>query len=87
MYQYIYTVFLYLGVFVFFTAHYERWGRFIAKFSFFRIAAPSTLLFDSWDDVVVIIDRRMVCIYDYSGWATVMVSRSRSYEAVQYVPV
>ena len=67
--------------------HYEVWGRFIASFSLFRMAAPSTPLFDFWDDVVVILYLRVVCIYDFSGWANVMISRTGSYKAVQCVPV
>ena len=32
-------------------------------------------------------DRRVVCTYDCSGWANVMISRTSSYKYVQYVQV
>ena len=32
-------------------------------------------------------DRGVVCIYDYSGWANVVVLRTSSHKAVQYLPV
>ena len=33
-----------------------------------------------WDDMVNILYRRVICIYDYSGWANVMSSTFTVYE-------
>ena len=47
----------------------------------FRIAASSITLSDFYDDLVIILDHRVICIYDYSGWANVMVfSRYQVFE-------
>ena len=56
---------------------HEVWGRFKASFTLFRIAASSTPLFDFWDDVVVILDRHVVCIFCsfYKGQTTELLSQ------------
>ena len=51
----------------------------------FRIAASSITLSDFYDDLVIILDHRVICIYDYSGWANVMVfSRYQVFERTIY---
>ena len=47
------------------------WGGYIISFLLLnsRIFDLSSRF---WDDMVIILSRRIICIYDYSGWAGVM---------------